>query len=364
MAAVLYRRTPTDAFDEHFYRANYKDLVGFRTRRELRGHYNRHGRQEGRFPNLVEAIDYFERSYGTLPSQFDSRAYINAHEDLRALAFTDVQAIEHYLKWGRKEGRAYCAVSYDIYREFYFKGRIVPDQEVIRDLNDHGFAQSRICTGADIMSLKGLSGGGKWIEAIKIDEFSLLNSAWAGPVSTRMQAVDAMLEKGIELLAPVASALQFDPKFYKELHPELKHKSPEQCYCHWLFVGFERNEPGSAIQFFDELGLALVDFPSAFRWKRYIGLKRFFSDKHSRWSAIRDYVVDGFAKHVSSIAEGDDAGAFLNALGIYYLPINAALSVQAFERAVRMGVFEERNLESLAEAYLQLRKFECALERL
>ena len=75
--------------------------------RELRKHYIFHGHEEGRSPNYSELIRTLEQKYGGLPKDFDPQKYICLHEDLNYRFFSDGKAIEHYLCYGRAEGRPY-----------------------------------------------------------------------------------------------------------------------------------------------------------------------------------------------------------------------------------------------------------------
>jgi glycosyltransferase involved in cell wall biosynthesis len=346
------------SFDAEFYRNNYPDLSEMKRPNDLYKHYLEYGSNEGRFANYADLKYHFEKIYGELPEGFSPKEYVSLYPDLRGM--TEGQAVEHYLLHGRREGRTPFRLSCEIYRELYFKNQIVSDQDLMNEIKEKGYSEGKICNGADVMRLKGVSGGGRWIEAIQVDEFAMLNYGWAGQISSRMQAVDAMLAEGIARLAPISLALQFDPVFYRETHPQLRRESDEACYRSWLFTGFEDGEPGSPAQFFAELEIDLEAFPRSFQWRRYLGLARYARKDWTRWSALRDFIRVGFARGRRPVS-GADAKELYAALGAHFLPKRAALSVRAFELAQKHGKLGDDDLRRLADGYFRLRQWGPAL---
>jgi glycosyltransferase involved in cell wall biosynthesis len=357
---IYCKYLPLHNFDPEFYKRNYPDLTGVRGTKELYRHYVSHGRKEGRFQNFAELVSHFEQLYGKLPDGFNPEEYTSLYVDLKNARLTEGQAVEHYLRYGRKEGRSPFRLRCDIYRELYCKDQIISDQDLINDLKERAYTEGIVCTGADVMRIKGFKGGGRWIEALKHDEFALLNFNWAGHITSRMEAVDAMLSRGISLLAPIAFGLEFDPEFYRETHPMLARASDEECYCHWLFVGFEQGEPGSPSQYFADLDIHLETFPRSFQWKPYLGLKRYFSKNSTRWSALRHFIQEGFARGRRPV-KGPDAGTLLSALGAHFLRKNARLSVEAFELAQSLAALDNHSLQDLADGYFRLQQWAPAL---
>jgi hypothetical protein len=110
-------------FDPDFYLARYADLKDLKDPQALRRHYLLHGKSEGRFGSLSQAVSYLERSYGKLPSDFDPEEYRAAHRDLAEMPAWE--AVEHYLRYGQQEGRFYFRFNCEIYRELYFANQII-----------------------------------------------------------------------------------------------------------------------------------------------------------------------------------------------------------------------------------------------
>jgi glycosyltransferase involved in cell wall biosynthesis len=347
-------------FDPVFYREIYHDLYHLDDPLALYKHYESHGAKEGRFPNRRAMISDLESKYGKLPDDFDPKKYVSLYPDLQNLRFTDRQAAEHYLRYGREEGRSYHLVNGDIYRELYLGGQLISDRDLSNMLQDVELIKGKLITGADIMKSKGIDGGGRWIEKIKIDEFALLNFGWAGPIETRMEAVDAMLSMGIERLAPLSLLLDFDVEFYRELEPSLAEKGDPDCYRHWLFRGFEEGRPGSPRQFFDELDLQLEAFPDSFQWRSYLLSARDLPRESNRWSALRHFVLTGFSRD-DQFVKGKGAATFYKALGARFRRNNVDLSVDALKLAQRLEALDDTSLQYLADGYFHLGQWDSAL---
>src|SRR5271169_1905213 len=138
-------------FDSEFYRESYPDLQRFATPAELYKHYISHGRSEGRWPNRKAMISDLEDKYGRLPEDFDPRKYVSLHPDLKRAHFTDREAVEHYLHYGREEGRAYLVTNSDIYRELYLQGQLISNRDLLEMLKEKKFSEGKLVTGADVM---------------------------------------------------------------------------------------------------------------------------------------------------------------------------------------------------------------------
>ncbi|MDQ6869425.1 MAG: glycosyltransferase [Pseudomonadota bacterium] len=345
-------------FDPNFYIRYYPDLSGLKQPKALRRHYFLHGKKEGRFRNFAEFVSHFEQLHGKLPDGFDPAEYRLAHLDLQKAGIQDWEAVEHYLRFGRREGRSTFRFNCDIYRELYFNNQTISDRELQSDFAERGRREGKIGSGADILKAKGIKGGGRWIEALKTDEFTLLNYTWAATVATRMDAVDAMLSRGISLLSPISFALEFDAEFYREVHPDLVTASDEDTYRHWLFVGFEQGEPGSPPQFFADLGVPLTTFPTSFGWQRYLNR---CSIEGTRWAALRHFIVEGFGRGIRPV-EGPDAGAFFAALGNYFKYKNDVLAIEAFVLAQSLGALKGHSIQNLADCHFRRQQWSPALE--
>ena len=98
-----------NALDPVFYRARYPDLKGLRGR-QVRAHYERHGRDEKRWPNAGAMLRDMEAREGALPRDFDAATYLDLNPDLKPVLPQPWQVPAHYISDGRREGRRYIAV--------------------------------------------------------------------------------------------------------------------------------------------------------------------------------------------------------------------------------------------------------------
>ncbi|MCJ2084035.1 glycosyltransferase [Methylobacterium sp. J-090] len=134
----LFRRRPetkkfvTKTFDSAFYGAYYTDLSAFPNQRTLFKHYAAHGRHEGRFPNARALMAALNSEFGPLPADFEPERYRLLNDDLTD--FHEGWALaEHYLRFGRREGRAYVlADDFDaaFYQRRYGDLSGIPDDEL------------------------------------------------------------------------------------------------------------------------------------------------------------------------------------------------------------------------------------------
>ena len=347
-------------FDAAFYRATYADLGHIGSDDALHAHFLGYGRAEGRFGNLEEMIEALTREHGPLPDDFDGRQYLSLHEDLQKIGMTPNQAMAHFLRHGRAEGRAYVRMNRDLFRALYLKGQIISDGDLWESLKDAHFSEGKLRSGQDVMRAKGLAGGGRWIDELDLEEFHALNADWADPSGSLMQAIDAMLAEGVRRLAPIREALAFDPEFYREYEPQVAAASDEEAYRHWLFVGFEDDAPGSPRQFFARLNLPLDAFPTGFAFEDY---RRFHAPAlafPSRWAALAHYVREGFAAD-ARFAKGEGAAEFLRALGAHFQSRNAPLCLRALEAAQRLAPLGDTATQQAGDAYFGLERWERAL---
>ena len=198
-----------------------------------------------------------------------------------------------------------------------------------------------------------------WIDRLKLDEFALLNWSWAGRVESVGEAVRAMSREGIGRLAPIAFDLQFDPAYYREVHPEYGGMEDAAVYERWLTHDIAMAWPGSAEQHLRWLGLALREYPAAFDWRRFI--ERTPQAGPNRWSAIEHLTRSGFDAHQDLPVSGEGAAEFLHALGLQFRGRNDLLSVSAFQQARRAGDCGYDAAHQLADAFYRLERWPEAL---
>jgi hypothetical protein len=271
------------AFDAAFYRSHYPDLAGMADPAQLWSHYVAHGRAEGRFANLAEAIAALEGELGSLPPGFRPAVYRRLHADLRAALKTDWEAADHYLRYGRAEKRVFLRFDPDLYRSLYFQDKILTDYELELDYREHGLREGRVGSWAEFIEQQGIASGA-WLDRLKTDEFELLNWSWTGPVANKLAAVRLFLDEGVQRLAPIAFDAAFDPAYYREIHPELKSESDPALYARWLFEDLAAGAAGSPEERLRKLKLRLRTYPEAFDWRAYA--TRTPGAGRDRWSAL------------------------------------------------------------------------------
>ena len=106
IGTVVSRRKYLRHFDVDFYRKYYQDLRKFTTNPEYERHFLQNGRLEGRFANSDEMILALVEEFGPLPDDFIADEYRAVNDDLKTIS--ERYPLEaHYLRFGRREGRAY-----------------------------------------------------------------------------------------------------------------------------------------------------------------------------------------------------------------------------------------------------------------
>ncbi|WCM20558.1 hypothetical protein NDK50_03520 [Paraburkholderia bryophila] len=93
-------------FDPDFYRTYYQHFTSM-SKDEARQHYQAFGSREGRYPNVTALVAGLEDERKRLPEDFVAGEYLALNGDLRRQLKHDWEAIHHYLKYGRWEGRQY-----------------------------------------------------------------------------------------------------------------------------------------------------------------------------------------------------------------------------------------------------------------
>lgn len=95
---------PDFVFDADFYRTFYPDLHHLDVKSAV-AHWKERGRTEGRFPNNEAAVEAL-RADPFLPVDFDVGRYLRLNPDVAEATSSEAAAIDHYLRYGREEGRA------------------------------------------------------------------------------------------------------------------------------------------------------------------------------------------------------------------------------------------------------------------
>lgn len=259
---AVWSNTSSPPLDLEFYKSYYSDLEDLDDD-GLRRHFRSFGHKEGRFSSPDALIKYLEASKGPLPSDFNPDEYGEIHSDL---SFNRTwRYAEHYLLFGRSEGRSHRC-SYGLYEEEFA-------ELVARGILQLTFTEEcERAAGLPIPRILTRRAGlraGPWLYQLQFAEFRVLNQEWAGPLISRAHAVAAFLEEGIARLAPLSLSCSFDPEFYVDLHPTLRSLAPEARYRDWLNNGSRFSEPPSGETWLRQITGSPV-FPEAFQ----IGLFR------------------------------------------------------------------------------------------
>ena len=348
---------PDPEFDPAFYAQTYPDLRSLRTPGALYQHYVTQGRSEGRFQNQAELLASAKATWGALPPGFDPAIYRELHADLRSALKTDAEAGEHYLRFGRKEGRRYLPFDADLYRALYHPEKIVSDAELEAEYLGAGHLEGRFGTWRAWLEPRGAAPG-PWIDRLTLDEFQLLNGDWAGPVATKLEAVERFLSEGIDRLAPLSFETAFNPAYYREVHPEAAALDDAAAYRRWLFTDMARGWAGDAAEHLRQLGLRGSAFPGALAWRPFAAAHRLASN---RWLALKHLVEQGLKPGEAMPVEGPGAGAFALELGLRWRGGHDRSAVVAFETARRLGEGGYGPAHHLADALFRLERFREAL---
>ena len=368
-------------FDPVFYGSFYPDLKSLGGPAALQSHYRSYGRNEGRLPNEKSFYADLQSRLGPLPDRFDARTYRLLHPDLRAKLPHDWAAAEHYLLQGKKEKREYFRFDADLYRSLYFAATVITDYELGLHYREVGRDEGRIGSWSELIESMGVSGGA-WLEHLKTDEFALLNWSWAGEVTTKLDAVRAMLSEGVDRLAPIAFDQAFDPAYYRETHPQHAGLSDPDLYRRWLFQDLETDAPGSPEQHLRKLDLPLREYPSGFDWRAYVAAQP--KAGSTRWTALEHLLTEGYASGAQPPLTTEGAAEFLVALGhrVRMPPVRRSeeaappadptadkaqarrrdeLAVSAFRQARDLGEHGYEATHHLADALFRLERYAEAL---
>lgn len=255
---------PARGFDASFYRSFYSDLRQFETDADLWKHYTRHGRREGRITSRAALETQLRAEIGTIPVDFDADSYLYYNPELNHVLDTPEQALNHYMRWGKKEGRIYRPNLSALITEFehlHATGSIVFTAKEERRFQQ-GENALTVYLGRHNLVV------GPWIDRIDVVEFRALHSAWCGAVASKAQCIVALCEYGLLGQPSLSLRSYFDPAYYRDQEPELARSSDDEVYRHYLNVGcakgFAPSEQAALLQLWGH-----ADFPDCFDWHAY-----------------------------------------------------------------------------------------------
>ncbi|GJD47440.1 D-inositol-3-phosphate glycosyltransferase [Methylobacterium crusticola] len=327
------RAIPPD-FDPDFYARLYPDV------RDLAGpgawftHYERHGRQEGRFPNPAAYMADLTATFGPLPDDFAPATYRWLHPELSAILVEDWEISAHYLKHGRAERRAYRAGTDDLsaaFRDLLNAEARLADPDALPAAPEDAFERFLRAHGLD---------RGPWLTRFNLAQFHQLNADWIGtPPASTAAGIRLFVESGIDRLAPLGGDLAFDPAFYRATYPVDPDLCDADLYRDWLAAGCRRGRaPNEAAAVFEAIGARA--FPACFdadAYRRAVP-KALHLDKPGRIHALEHWRDIGFAAGIRAGVAGPGVADLYAALALRMLhQSHFRLAREAFDEALRLG---------------------------
>ena len=219
-----------DSFDPTFYRDFYADLRQFTTVEALWKHYVQHGRAENRLATPQALIAQLELEFQSVPADFDGRAYLRLNADLSSQIDNPLQALDHYMRYGRHEGRKYLGYDLDLPATFE---RLRTEGSIILDRDEAALWAK----GEDTLSLflrRHRVIRGEWLNDLDVAEFRALHSAWCGPVDSAAACIVVLLERGMAKCPSLSLRAPFDADYYRSQRPEFQLLVDEDLFRHYL----------------------------------------------------------------------------------------------------------------------------------
>ncbi len=310
-------------FDAERYVALHGDLARFRGNPDgAIEHYLRWGRNEGRI--YKSHLERLEERHGQLPADFDAARYVDLHPDLEIFRSEADAAAAHYLQSGRAEGRRYKRLSAitKAARPVDLDAKIIRTEFAVPDRRD-------------------------WRNRFNAADFRALNPDLADRTHDRADAMRLFETDGIMRLTPLSLDDSFEADFYRRRTPEAAMLAPPEAYRHWLDVGMTAGRAGSESELVEALIGARV-FPAGFDWEAYLrrvgpqaGMTRSDALEH----AIETGVDDPAHMPVAS----KDAASFLEAAAAsQWKRARRRLATGLIERAITLRPDHPRQHWTLA----------------
>lgn len=324
------------SFDVKFYRSFYPDAAELGGDDVLIAHFVRHGRKENRFGSAAAFRSHLEVEFGTLPADFDHEAYLHFNPDVAVSFGTPEKALDHYLRYGRNEGRQYRLPTADLENELsqlVFDGRITLQPE----------EQSQLGGAINLLDIYlarfGLKSGA-WLHKIDPVEFAALNGHWSGPVQNRAEALVALCEDGLPLMPSLSLKDLYDADYVRAAYPELAALPDQELYRACLVRIRPTSEEGALAQIWNN-----THFPAAFDWRAWQERHPKALSEATRSDVLRHFLAQRGADRIEFVT-GDNAPELLEFLGNQALhshgsPEDAiALFTEAMQRGGSVGWFE------------------------
>ncbi len=301
----------------------------------VKWHYMLSGQSEQRPANSREYLAPLEAEFEPLPHDFDGAKYQLLNPDIAEKLPNVWAATEHFIRYGRLEGRRHVHVDLDFYRALNGLTELQSEAQVAAHYDAHKSDDRFLKSGADFMRSRGVTGGGAWLERLNLAEFKALNWRWAQGAKTKMEAGDLMISEGLSKLAPMSFEDRFDAAYYRDAHPEWAKLHDQDLYKHWLFVGLEHKEAGSERARLKRFGLELDHYPRAFDWLSYAHHQRM--PNPTRWSALEQFVRNKAPTVLPPLVDGQDAATFLLAAAKLFSGRVDPYAILLFQRAAALA---------------------------
>ncbi|HEX4768106.1 MAG TPA: glycosyltransferase [Lichenihabitans sp.] len=310
-------------FDANRYVELHRDLARFRG--DAVGateHFLRWGRDEGRL--YRSKTELLEDRYGQLPADFDAARYMDLHPDLEIFRSDADAAAAHYLQSGRLEGRRYK--------------RLPAAAEAARPVDLDAKAARAEPPVPDRR---------RWRSRFNAADFRALNPDLADRIRDRTEALQLFETEGIARLAPLSLDDPFDADFYRRRTPEAAMLDPPEAYRHWLDVGMVAGRAGSESELVEAL-IGTRVFPSGFDWETYLRLVGPRAGT-TRSDALDHAIETGIDDPANMPVRGKDAAAFLEAAAAsQWKRARRRLAVGMMERAIALRPDHARQHWTLA----------------
>lgn len=315
-------------FDASFYLSHYQDLKNIKSKRQALAHYLKIGKSEGRFINEDIYLQNAWLENSDIRDDFDVSAYKFYNKDLVSRFETDEEFFQHYVRHGRKEGRI---------------SRFAEDEDRDNQLPEEE----------------------KWKSIFSTSEFL----AWCGDElgddlpTSREDALEIFCTQGIEKLWPINFEYAFDVQFVRDngILPEHCYKSDADLYRAWLTEGFPAGAaPNECVFLVSYLGG--LPFPLSFNWQAFVQ-RSGLSPRTTRSQALIALFNEPARKVIRSIdLMGDDAAWLLGCIARRALTRGEPRkAVSLFKQSTAINPSAEP-LCFLGDAYRELDAVEEALE--
>jgi glycosyltransferase involved in cell wall biosynthesis len=335
-------------FDARFYRGFYSDLNQFETEEEFREHYLTFGKKEGRFPNSESYIRSMMEQNGPIPQDFVPWDYKGNHKDLLGLN-EPWQLVRHYIEFGIKEKRQYKFRAVEIENDY--KNFINSTDFQLRYSEDH----KPPTEFQELLRIKNISTSA-WTTKFNLYEFIILNETWlVYKPHSRMEGIYVFVTRGVERIASIAFGLEFDATFYRHQLDEGNRTATDvSLYCDWLSSGIQRKHfcnEGQAIYHL----IGTQYFPDSFQAATYVSnlAKEGIYINSSRFNALMHFFTIGFETYGTSILGTGVSVGFMEDLAKYHFSLsNYRISLKAFDSAIKLNSHLSRLYEGKGDALL------------